>query len=947
MSSTKLIPPSDASRQKSGILTPTSDGSLNSKNAVAPPPDERPQSRRRASHPMAELLKNTIVLKSHPLDMTSQPCTLQQLMMLPREELPLSFLDLGGPHAGLAPSRFYDSHIKILDLEDRVADRPSMLIARNESTGRAYAIERSGHSNHKLYAVCKLGSWVDLLWLADRATVTGRHVSRMRQMDKAPESKSIHTQRGISVTPGLGFRNNDRAMSIDILQTAARKRARSQSVATLVDATRAEKRLRSDDDNASRPQTPMEALPKSHPPPKVETKPEPEPELEPKPADWIETHLDVVEAVAQPEQLREPNAQQTAGEIIESVRAQYTEALYKSMGSLAYFAKGPLSRARAAFHLDCDGNMNMNDLIEFLKSLVMTTVQIDKKYREALPDIISRMKTHFESSDEGGNKSKKKKVKKMKLGKDGMYPAEDELVRKWWESNKPELSSDEATITPAQIKSHVSLLRTRETQLQMILILEILALEPLRAADGEGESQLPGMPAVEAERAPDAQPKKRSKHNFPVLIDVHADRLCIWQSTASDEMRLLEDSQVSAPVGGGPVQKASSDSLKDFCTDIIVPFFAARLPEICDSISRKLGGPVIIAPKPKAKPSSSKAVAKPGSAAHPGPAAKRLAPVKSKSTSSSIEKALAKEQQSRRSMSRGPNNAVALLRSATSANLVGFKRERSEADRIPSADRSGSLSRSNSLSALDDAKALKKAMVEAELKNAISALRKPNREMAGKSIVEDLEKRSSGGLSQIKKSKKPTRHPLFDAVQVKVTPASHRFRDALAREPKSGSSDVAIPMSSIPPSSASRIPSTAPRRAQRDVLDSTPAAIEATPVKRGGSFVNPFPENEAAIPPSSPLTMRKPSTTHRLSVPDSVIRERRRLLRSPSPDVGLPATPCKQRTVNVLNGTVAATPVAEAPPPPSSPPRPPPPPAEKRKSIYEQLGWDDDFDDIL
>ena len=39
--------------------------------------------------------------------------------------------------------------------------------------------------------------------------------------------------------------------------------------------------------------------------------------------------------------------------------------------SLAYFAKGPLSRARAAFHLDYDSTLEMGDLIRFLESLVL------------------------------------------------------------------------------------------------------------------------------------------------------------------------------------------------------------------------------------------------------------------------------------------------------------------------------------------------------------------------------------------------------------------------------------------------------------------------------------------------------------------------------------------------------------------------------------------------
>lgn len=171
-----------------------------------------------------------------------------------------------------------------------------------------------------------------------------------------------------------------------------------------------------------------------------------------------------------------------------------------------------------------------------------------------------------------------------------------------------------------------------------------------------------------------------------------------------------------------------------------MPSFAPRLSEICDSINRKLGGPVIIAPpKPRAKPLSSKSDAKPGAVA------KRTA----KPASKNIEKALFKER-SRRSVSRGPSNAIALLRSASSANIPGFKREPSDLDRKSPVERMGLLSTNNSLTALEDAKAQKKALVDAELKDAITALRKPNRELAGKAIVEAAEKRTSGGLSSIK-----------------------------------------------------------------------------------------------------------------------------------------------------------------------------------------------------
>ena len=215
----------------------------------------------------------------------------------------------------------------------------------------------------------------------------------------------------------------------------------------------------------------------------------------------------------------------------------------------------------------------MSDLIEFLKSLVLTTVQVDKKYRETIPALIDNIKSLVESSDEGPKK--KGKPRKMKVGKDSLYPLEDESIRQWWASNKPELRGDQVTPSMAQIKSHASLLRTRETQLQMIVILEILALEPLKSSDDTGDASLPALPGTTTGKgAPAASQtiKKRNKHNLPVLVDVHADRLTIWQSTASDDQILLEDSQALPSLPDNRLfEKSSSEALKDFCVDVIVP----------------------------------------------------------------------------------------------------------------------------------------------------------------------------------------------------------------------------------------------------------------------------------------------------------------------------------------------------------------------------------------
>lgn len=215
----------------------------------------------------------------------------------------------------------------------------------------------------------------------------------------------------------------------------------------------------------------------------------------------------------------------------------------------------------------------MSDLIDFLKSMVLTTVQIDHKYRETIPGVIAKMRDLVDSSDEA--RKKKRKPKKMKLGKDNLYPAEDESIRAWWNATKPESKDDESSVTPDQVKSHVTLLRTRETQLQMIIILEILALEPLKAADEVGTFDLPMLPGATAlQETPVAPPKKRNKHNLPVLLDVHADRLAIWQSIATDEQLLLEDTQMtSQAVDGQLQQKPSPEPLKDFCVDVIIPLY--------------------------------------------------------------------------------------------------------------------------------------------------------------------------------------------------------------------------------------------------------------------------------------------------------------------------------------------------------------------------------------
>lgn len=198
----------------------------------------------------------------------------------------------------------------------------------------------------------------------------------------------------------------------------------------------------------------------------------------------------------------------------------------------------------------------------------------------------------------------------------------------------------------------------------------------------------------------------------------------------------------------------------------IVLSFSSRLPELCDSLNRKLGGPPILV-SPKTKQSKPKA---PSKQPRPGAVTKRPVPTKNPR---SLQRAFSTDQaqRDRRSMSRGPSKAVAALLSATemaipglkkeggeSQSLMGIPRMKSDCGLLRSA-RPGSLSRSSSMAG-DDPRQRKQEMVDAELQDAISALRRPNRQLAGAAIAEAAERRTSGSLSQTRSKMAP--HPILE-----------------------------------------------------------------------------------------------------------------------------------------------------------------------------------------
>ncbi|ROV91251.1 hypothetical protein VPNG_09703 [Cytospora leucostoma] len=937
------------SRAKSVMAPSSSTPSISRENFQTESLSSGLRKRKRDSTPFSleELLKPVITIRPQFSLGPERPSTLKPLMLLSREHLELSSLDLSAPNGEFpaGPGRFFESHIRVLDLEGRLQQAPSVLLARSEISRNVYAIER--HQNG-LYVVCKLGAWVNIEKLSHQADAS------YEQRCRPTRTTQVQTAEAPSTTPQLHKENKRKRLAIEELQSLVRKRPRTMSV-PISDPLQSQNHLQAP------PPTANDEVSQSTV------------------AQHSQQEGGGSKFVPQSSQSGNPDpttdVQASAEDIFQNIRSQYSEALYHSKGSLAYFAKGPLSRARAAFHLDCDATLEMKDLVDFLKTLVMTTSQIDKKYRATLPELVSNLKILVESSDDGASKPKRRKPRKLKLGKDGLYPGEVDHIKRWWKVNKPRIEDDNAIVSPGETKYHITHLRTRETQLQMIIILEILALEAVRPAETADDSQLPGMPADDKlKETIETSLKKRNKHNLPTLVDIHADRLCIWQSTTLDEMKMIAaESQANNESGSQKPERVNSDPLKDFCIDILLPFFAGRLPELCETLNHKFGGPVVISPP---EPKKHVTAAAPMAPAKPGSAAKRPAPV---SAPRSLEKVLSNDQLKRRA-TRRPNDILARMRSATPATIPGLKREASEPvalNTIPHGDkvlkeRSRNItSRSVSSVSVENMKAQKKAKTEAELKEAILALKKPNRQLVGMTIAEEAEKRAGSSSSpRPRKSKKPV--PRFNAaskpqVQVKATPVNYRFKDAMPAvdQRKYGSLNLPLPkadLGMIP--SSSIVPSTAPRQALRADLEafhiaSTPVAKRAKANTVPDSAMAPHSfnptSNDASIQHFSPSMYRKSTSANQpyLTAPGGDI--------APSSPV-LPRlfeTPIKQRssditiyTDDVFHSTppeprraavLFATPIKKSQ---TSAPTAADRTATKENekpapSIYQQLGWDD------
>jgi DNA replication regulator SLD3 len=286
---------------------------------------------------------------------------------------------------------------------------------------------------------------------------------------------------------------------------------------------------------------------------------------------------------------------------------------------------------------------------------------------------------------------------------------------------------------------------------------------------------------------------------------------------------------------------------------------------------------------------------------------------------------------------------------------------------------------------------VKKARLEAELRDAISALKRPNRQLAGQLQVETAEKRASSASLHTKsklnsfrpcslvlistESKKPIRNPSFQDVQILSTPKGSRQKEGTKGGHHKHRLDLGRDheVEVVPPSSLPRIPLSVARAAntresgQTPLFKATPArsrpgskAISAicetpsqgqatSPSRLSNRLFEKSSQNHVGLPPCSPLQAKRSSKTEFLDMPVPLARA---VECTPSKLITVQATPCKQgktntfladAPLNCLNIVMEVPGIEEI----ENAGRTGIPQARGSDdiSIYKSLGWDD-YDDI-
>ena len=616
---------------------------------------------------------------------------------------------------------------------------------------------------------------------------------------------------------------------------------------------------------------------------------------------------------------------------VDQLRLQYFETLYLSKTSLGYFSKGPLARARTM--------VQQEKLINFYQESIITTKKLDLKYKESVNKIIESAISSQQAAEPAAEASRKASRKK-KMGKNALYPAEEEYVRRCWLEREIRHSKSVTAQSQAQDQRKlVCELRTRETKMQILLILELLALEAGSSKPDEStkatdvaiktEQQSDNTAAVLAKTPIKTKP---SPKYYSSDIETLADRLCIWHTVGIDDTLDSPDKDPEARKSSN-----SKDQLGDFCTEAIIPFYASRLPEQCKMICRKLGGPEI------SSQASKTASMKPASTIRvpPGAAIQRRSKAVPKKT---LERVLSDDLSMRHA------SPPVLTRSATAPLVANIKREPSETFQRPASR--GTLHKSVSFTnreidlhadaRLQEAKRRKLARVaeqKKELDAAIAALKKPNRTAAAQTLMDEVESRN---LDTTRK------HP----VHITATPRRPKSGASVRHEPdlppvcelNTSTDDHMIPSSTARPSRSGRWqpPASAKKQAVLFAVHETPVRISSAEqnISKPVSRLNFQSTTKSDNISSDPTLVESTPATNRLR-PDLLTQVQNTPMRMTKSMRPVSLTPLKKTEVRVEDvfrdapiipagaGTAMDRVMGGG---------------STELSVYDALGWNDDYD---
>lgn len=770
----------------------------------------------------AEIDSRPFAIRPAGDDLFGKTTRLTPLCVLQRAHLPLAALDVQG-----LGSRLFAAHVQTLEALHENGIEGHIIVAEQKEEGRLYVVERAAK---RVYALCRLGQWIAKETVIRLAQVQPKQeISAAKRRTTAPASTSPWWSRAIVDLPKEQPQDHKRPASL--LQFKLPQQA-PKAIPNLLPTEAAQKPRDVHTQRTTESQKPSTG---------------------------------VADAEAQ--------------DPVEELARQYLDALYISRTSLAYFAKGPLSRARAAITGGIGVSTTSSSLIDLLRNSILPVNVMDKKFKDNLPALVKDLPL----VTPGPVKSRRKKRFKPKRDKAGLFTNEHEYLEKWWRGEEMPGSMASPENTDTALRRRIPGLRSRETYLQVIIILETLYLETTlkdTAPAVEHSSLTLDSQVVESQDAESqatmATTKRKDKKALDLrsLLETLLDRLCIWHD-------LDTDAPARSHLGDKETKhNEPSNELRDFCIEIIVPFFISRLPKEAALVNKKLGGPS--PPSPEKRKSTS-------SRSRPGEPATRSRP----------------EKQPRKPLSRVATETLnhatkpipGLHRSSTDSALIKREDSQLSLSSIPPARPQSRPARESALSsylsghrqvdlAAKSAAAAerlrKKKETEAQVREAIANARKPNRPMATKEVAARADERFAQTLTNNNNSSSRSSRPR-QSVHVAATPK---------RPSATAASTAAYNTSFVPASTHSSKPSVIPTSSIRPCLDALPiipqsshrdrntarsGGVEDTPSRRTSSIQFPLESPSARrsapiIGLESPTARRATAASHVAATPVKVGR---------------------------------------------------------------------------